>query len=388
MNFKKQPFGFMDMLRFKKMVPTRRKMLAEGPNTPLPQEYRTNTLAKKLHPGYMRVELENARMLTDTIRELTFRRVDEQDFPFFRAGQYVSLQVKIGDSLVSRPYSIVSSPRQAMAGKLVLAVENAGYVSGYLNEKAQVGDRFVMTEPSGEFHYETLRDSRSIVCIAGGSGITPFMSMATSLADGDEDYQMTLFYGARTAAQLAYRDELEALAGRCKGLKVVYVLSDEACEGCEQGFVSAKLMEKYVEIASSTFFLCGPQAMYDFVGKELAAYNLPRKAIHRDASCCGNLPMEKPEQFTLTVHMRDEVYTVPALQNETLLTAMERAGLNAPNKCRAGGCGFCHSKWLAGEYHVAEGRDGRREADRKFGFIHPCVTYPLSDLEIDVPVAY
>ena len=67
---------------------------------------------------------------------------------------------------------------------------------------------------------------------------------------------------------------------------------------------------------------------------------------------------------------------------------MERAGLNAPIKCRAGGCGFCHSKWLAGEYHVAEGRDGRREADRKFGFIHPCVIYPLSDMEIDVPVAY
>ena len=62
--------------------------------------------------------------------------------------------------------------------------------------------------------------------------------------------------------------------------------------------------------------------------------------------------------------------------------------LNAPNKCRTCGCGFCPSKWLAGEYHVAEGRDGRREANRKFGFIHPCVTYPLSDMEIDVPVAY
>ena len=71
MNFKKQPFGFMDMLRFKKMVPTRRKMLAEGPDTPLPQEYRTNTLAKKLHPGYMQVELTAARPLTDSIRELT-----------------------------------------------------------------------------------------------------------------------------------------------------------------------------------------------------------------------------------------------------------------------------------------------------------------------------
>lgn len=388
MNFKKQIFGFMDMLRFKNMVPTRRKMLAEGPNTPLPQEYRTNVLAKKLHPGYMQAELTGARFLTDTIRELTFKRVDSGEFPFFRAGQYVSIQMKIGDSLVSRPYSIVSTPRQALENKLVLAVENAGFVSGYLNETAKVGDRFVMTEPSGEFHYETLRDSRNIVCIAGGSGITPFMSMAGSLADGDENYQMTLFYGVRTASQLAYKTELDALAARCKGLKVVYVLSDEEQPGCEKGFVSAALMQKYADPANSTFFLCGPQAMYDFVGRELAPLQLPKKAIHHDAGCCGDLPMEHPGEFTLTVHMRDEVYEIPAKANETLLTAMERAGLNAPNKCRAGGCGFCHSKWILGSYRVAEDRDGRREADRKFGFIHPCVTYPLEDMAIDVPIAY
>lgn len=388
MNFRKQIFGFMDMLRFKKMVPTRRKMLAEGPNTPLPQEYRTNVLAKKLHPGYMQVELTAARSLTPTIRELTFRRVDAEDYPFFRAGQYVSIQMKIGDSLVSRPYSIVSTPRQAMAGKLVLAVEKAGFVSGYLNDTAEVGDLFVMTEPSGEFHYETLRDSHKIVCIAGGSGITPFVSMAGSLADGDEDYEMTLFYGARTAAQLAYKTELDDLAARCKNFKVIYVLSDEEQEGCETGFVSAELLRKYVDIPTSTFFLCGPQAMYNFVGKELAPFGLPRKAVHHDAACCPDLAMENPGEYTLTVHMRDEVYTIPAKANETLLTAMERAGLNAPNKCRAGGCGFCHSKWLSGSYRVAEDRDGRREADRKFGFIHLCVTYPLEDMEIDVPVAY
>lgn len=388
MNFKKQIFGFMDMLRFKKMVPTRRQMLAQGANTPLPQEYRTNILAKKLHPGYMQVELTSVRSLTDTIKEFKFRRTDSDAFPFFRAGQYVSIQVKIGDSVVSRPYSIVSTPRQALANELTLAVENVGFVSGYLNEKAQVGDCFVMTEPSGEFHYEDLRDSKNIVCIAGGSGITPFMSMAGSLADGDEEYSMTLFYGARTMAQLAYKEELEALAEKCSALKVIYVLSDEECDGCENGFVTAELMEKYVDIKSSTFFLCGPQAMYAFVGKELEKYNLPVKAVRRDASCCPDLQIENPGVFKLTVHMRDEVFVIPAKENETLLTAMERAGLNAPNKCRAGGCGFCHSKWLSGSYKVADGRDGRREADRKFGFIHPCVTYPLEDMEIDVPIAY
>lgn len=388
MKFQKQLFGFLDMLRFKKMVPTRRQMLAEGPSTPLPQQYRTNVLAKKLHPGYMQVELTAARFLTDTIRELTFRRTDSEAFPFFRAGQYVSIQVKIGDSVVSRPYSIVSTPRQALNNQLVLAVENAGFVSGYLNEKAKVGDRFVMTEPSGEFHYETLRDSKDILCVAGGSGITPFLSMAGSLADGDENYRMTLFYGARTAAQLAYKAELDELAAKCKDFQVIYVLSDETCEGCEHGFVSADRMKKYADLTASTFFLCGPQVMYDFIKKELAPLELPKKAVHHDASCCGDLPMEHPGEFQLTVHMRDEVFIIPAKANETLLTAMERAGLNAPNKCRAGGCGFCHSKWISGSYKVADGRDGRREADRKFGFIHPCVTYPLEDMEIDVPVAY
>ena len=130
--------------------------------------------------------------------------------------------------------------------------------------------------------------------------------------------------------------------------------------------------------------MCGPKAMYDFIDSQLASYQLPVKAVHRDAACCPNLKIDAPRTFRLTVHIRDEVFTMDAAEHETLLTAMERAGVPAPNKCRAGGCGYCHSKWIAGEFRIAEGRDGRREADRKFGFVHPCVTYPLSDMEIEI----
>ena len=385
MKFKKQVFGFMDMLRFKKLVPNRREALANGANTPLPKSYRTNELAKALHPGTMEVELTAVRPLTAGMRELTFRRLDAPAFPFFRAGQYVSLQSKVGESLVSRPYSIASSPREALENKLVLGVEEAGFFSGYLDKEAKPGDRFIMTEPSGEFHYETLRDKKRIVCIAGGAGITPFLSMAKSMVEGDEPYEMTLFYGARDEAHIAFKPELDALAE--KGLKVIYILSDEERPGYEHGFVSAALLEKYVDVRDVSFFLCGPKAMYDFIPKGLAPYGLPVKAVRKDATFCGDRAVDTPRTFQLTVHIRDQVYTVPARENETLLTAMERAGINAPNKCRAGGCGYCHSKWLSGEYVVADGRDGRREADRKFGFIHPCVTYPAGDMAIDVPPA-
>lgn len=384
MKFKKQMFGFMDMLRFKKLVPNRREALASGANTPLPQEYRTNELAKRLHPGMMDVELTAVRQVAAGMVELTFKRLDADAFPFFRAGQYVSLQGRVGKSVVSRPYSIVSSPRQALANELVLGVADAGFFSGWLNREAKPGDRFRMSEPTGEFHYETLRDKKQIVCIAGGAGITPFISMARSMADKDEPYEMILFYGARDEAHLAYQAELDELCQKT-GLRVVYVLSDEEKSGFAHGFITADLMEQFVDIKECTFFLCGPKAMYDFIDSQLASYQLPVKAVHRDATCCPNLKIDAPRTFRLTVHIRDEVFTMDAAEHETLLTAMERAGVPAPNKCRAGGCGYCHSKWIAGEFRIAEGRDGRREADRKFGFVHPCVTYPLSDMEIDVP---
>ena len=384
MKFKKQMFGFMDMLRFKKLVPNRREALASGANTPLPQEYRTNELAKRLHPGMMDVELTAVRQVAAGMVELTFKRLDADAFPFFRAGQYVSLQGRVGESVVSRPYSIVSSPRQALANELVLGIADAGFFSGWLNREAKPGDRFRMSEPTGEFHYETLRDKKQIVCIAGGAGITPFISMARSMADKDEPYEMILFYGARDEAHLAYQAELDELCQKT-GLRVVYVLSDEEKSGFAHGFITADLMAQFVDIKECTFFLCGPKAMYDFIDSQLASYQLPVKAVHRDATCCPNLKIDAPRTFRLTVHIRDEVFTMDAAEHETLLTAMERAGVPAPNKCRAGGCGYCHSKWIAGEFRIAEGRDGRREADRKFGFVHPCVTYPLSDMEIDVP---
>lgn len=386
MKFKKSIFGFIDMIKFSKITEVRAKHLLEGENTPLPKEYRTNNLAKELHPLYMQVELVAINPLTDCMKEFVFKRIDHNKFPFFKAGQYVSLQTKIGDALVSRPYSIASSPREALSNTLRLGIQKEGFFSSYMCDKAKVGDKFMMSEPSGEFKFETVRDHHNVVCIAGGSGITPFISMANALIDHDEDFDMTLFYGVRNESLIAYKKELDVL--KEKGIKVIIVLSDEEKDGYEHGFISSNLLEKYVDIKNSTFFLCGPSVMYNFVIKELQKYNLPSKAIHKDASCCPDLEIKNPKTFKLIVHMRDDVYTIDAKENETLLVAMERAGLNAPNRCRAGGCGWCHSLWMKGEYKVADGRDKRRAADIKFGYIHPCITYPKSDMEIDVPYAY
>lgn len=377
--FKRQIFGFMDLLRFKKMVPKRREKLAEGSSAPLPKTYRVNETAKILHPGYQSAKLTRIEQNTADTKTYTF----ETERPFyFRAGQYVTLGCKVGESEVSRPYAISSAPKAALGRRVSLTVKKCGFFSGYLFDEAKVGDVFTLGDPSGDFCHEPVKDAEQLVGLAGGSGVTPFYSMAQAIADGTMDCALTLFYGAKTEAELIFKKELDALVS--EKFKVVYVLSDEEKAGYEHGFIGADLIKKYVS-GDFTVMLCGPAAMYAFADKELASLGLPLRRIKKEANCVGVRDVP-PQTYTLTVHIGFDTYTVPADARETVLTALERAGLKVPAKCRAGGCGFCHSKLVSGSFSVA-GADKRRIADKKFGYIHPCCSYPDSDMELIVPKA-
>ena len=129
--FKRQIFGFMDLLRFKKMVPTREKMLAEGSAEPLPKTFRVNETAKILHPGTRKVKLAEIRDETHDIKTFVFETFAPS---MFRAGQYVSLRARIGGSVVSRPYAISSSPFDALRGnKVAVTIKRAGFFSEWSN---------------------------------------------------------------------------------------------------------------------------------------------------------------------------------------------------------------------------------------------------------------
>lgn len=375
--FKRKMFGFMDLLRFRNMVPKRRKALEEGSSKPLPKSYRVNETARVLHPGYQNAKIVSVKEETADMKTLVF----ETERPFyFRAGQYVTLSAQVGESFVSRPYAISSAPAAALARKVCVTVKKEGFFSGYLVDEAKVGDVLLMGDPSGDFCYDGVRDSKTVVGVAGGSGITPFYALAQAIADDTEDCSLVLFYGARTEKDLALKAELDALFG--DKIKVVYVLSDEVKEGYESGFVSAALIQKYVS-GDFTLMACGPQAMYNFLEGEAEKMGLTRRRFRKEAGCVGVRDC-KPAAHMLTVHIGFDTYTIQADARESVLVALERAGLRVPSKCRAGECGFCHSRLISGKFTIA-GEDKRRLADEKFGYFHPCCSYPDSDMEIEVP---
>lgn len=366
-----------DVKRTLNLVNDRRKKIDEAPATPLPKTYAVNELAKKLHPGYTLATVQNIEDLTYNSKLITLKA---KEFPYFRGGQYITITSKIDGKLITRPYSIFSSPKESTKGILQLGVQNSGFFSSHLNYSLKPGDKVLVGEPSGDFYHDDIRDHKHILAIAGGSGITPFVSMAKAILEGSEDFNLTILYGVKTRNDFM----IDIKKFNSPKIKIVPILSNEEVKGYEHGFINKDIIKKYLT-KDTSIFMCGASMMYSFVKVELLSLGLDLNTVRSEHNCIPNRKVDNVEVYKLTVHLRGKVVTINARNDETLLVAMERAGLCAPSRCRSGFCGYCHSRLVKGEYFVPVEHDHRRMADKKFGFIHPCATYPLSDIEIDVP---
>ncbi len=376
MLFKKNPD---DIQRFLSMTDDRRKIIDQSPSTPLPQTYGVNQLSKALHPNVTKAKIADLLACGNGCVTITLQS-ESGKFPYFRAGQFVALSAKVGTSFITRPYSIYSSPRQALQGILQVTVQKAGLFSDYLATQAKIGDTIFVGEPCGDFYHDDLRDKPTVFAIAGGSGVTPFVSMAKSIREGSENFNLVLVYGAKTQKDMLFDPKQLA----CEKVQIHVVLSEENCPDYLHGFITKDVIASLLPVGCS-IFVCGPNAMYSFLDEQFQLLGINLHSVRREHNSVGDRIVENPKTFTLTVKMRDSVVQIPARQNETLLTAMERAGIVSPVRCKSGVCGFCHSRKISGECYVPEETDHRRKADIKFGYVHPCCTYPESDVVVDVP---
>ena len=388
-NFHVKPVGLFDMLQFKKLVPRRAKKLAEGSAEPATAVYSVNKLAAQLHPKDQQVTI------TEVIEHGEIAKtyiLSGKALAPFRAGQYVSVKLAIDGSVLTRPYSISSSPKWAKEGKYALTVKRIadGFASEWILSNLKGGDKLTVSGPEGTFYYEPIRDAKHVIGIAGGSGITPFLSMAYAIRDGIEDFDLTILYGSCREQDILFKKELDEITEQCGRIKVVHVLSEEENSCFEHGFITAELIKKYGGDDCSVF-MCGPAAMYAFVGKEIEKLSMERKYIRREMLAAPSSPKglegypgDVSKEYTLTVKRYGETLSVPMKAGETVLVALERAGIAAPSRCRSGECGWCRSRLDCGEVFTPSDLDARRLADIKNGHIHICCSYPLSDLTIEI----
>ena len=389
----------LNPMDFTKMTPTRQAKIEAAPAKALPptDSYKPNQLANALHPEVQHLKV--AKIVEHGTDAKTFfleanAEKGTNALAWFSAGQYLSISLEIGKIKLSRPYSLSSSPREALEGHYKLTIKRVkdGLASNYILDNWKVGSEVTASEPLGVFSYEPLRDAKTVIGIAGGSGITPFRSLAKAIADGDEDANLILLYGSRTLEDAIFQDEFKSLEASCDKFKLVNVLSHEEKSDCEHGFITAELIKKYAPKGDYSLFLCGPQAMYDFVDKEIATLGLRKKFIRHELfgeyfnpSKEADYPSNVATEFKLTVRIAGTEQTMTAPCDTSLLRTLEANGIAAPAHCRSGECGWCHSKLVSGEVYTPKSVDGRREADLIYGYIHPCCAFPLSDVTIEVP---
>ncbi len=341
----------------------------------------------RMHPDRLSLRLQEVIEETETASTFRFVAVDGE-LPLFRAGQYINLFVEIGGVLTSRPYSISSRPGEPYYD-LTVRRAPGGFVSHYLLDEVAPGAVFEATSPHGNFYHERLIDGDNLVFLAGGSGVTPFMSIIRDVLERELPVDIHLVYGSRKPSDIIFGPELLRLEMEHDNFRLDRVIQepDESWTGlC--GLLDMEMIWDLVgNVEGKTFYMCGPCQMYPFCEDALGRLQVAPRYVKQDIySAPPDVSMDvdwpgTPSDSEFKVVEERSGTELTARANEPLMVSLERAGLVIPAVCRSGECSACRTRLVAGQVY-APPRVRLRYADRKSGYIHPCMTYPLSDLRI------
>lgn len=344
--------------------------------------------------------LQIVRIFEETASAKTFRLANPNGGPIpfqYLPGQFLTLSLQPQSKLVRRSYTIASSPTQRDYVEITVKREDMGEVSRYLHDRVSEGTTLEIAAPSGRFTF-TGEDSRSIVLIAGGVGITPMMSVLRYLTDRAWRGDIHLFYGCRETAEFIFRDEIEYRRKRFPNLHVVLTVSREQHpqSGVLKGRVDGALLSSHVpELQSARVHVCGPNAMMTSVERALLDLGLPpNQVLTEKFGTAKEARSEVDSESTEGEPSRDLAVSLPTVSfvrsgksspldpAKTVLDVADEIGVEIDNSCREGTCGTCKVKLLAGEVTM-DVDDGLDPEDRTQNIILACQAKSRQAVSVD-----
>lgn len=367
--------------KFKNIVKNRNDWIKNGNENYLSSDNNVNDLANNSFNSRIVLKIRAIEYSSNNIKTLSLVSDEDGALPMFKAGQKIALTLRVDNKFITRPYHLVSTPTMATEGEYRVIISNDGDpLNNYLFNYANVNDIIVSSEPFGNFYYDSIRDNKNIIAIVDNTGIAPLFSMGESIVSGDIDINLTIFYSAKRFDDFIYYNELFDLDKRTSRVKVIYVLSEELKDDCLTGFVSLDKIKPYYNDECS-IFISGNEGLLKYLDKELDELQLPKKSIRYEAFM-PRCNVKKTQEYNLSIYIDDVKYETKCYNNKTIMSAIEDSGMYIPSKCHNGSCGFCKSELVKGKVKVIN--DKRDIALKQYNYIHPCVTYPMSDIEIIV----
>lgn len=350
--------------------------------------FRTDVIVNRIHADEIKLKVIDIKQENNEIKTFKLATIDRQILPF-EAGQALNLFVNINGVVTSRPYSISSSPYSVGYYELTIANAKDGFVSNYIFDKVKIGDELVANGPNGHFVRNPITEKRIAVFLGGGSGITPFRSMLLEAIETCSDKEIYLIYGARNEELATFNEQFKSIAKNHDNFHYELVVSDDKNYDGRKGFIDANLIKDVVgDIMDATYYICGPRVMTEFCTKALEELKIPKKNVNQEMFGSKSTVMEEDgwpqdlsgnEIFNITVDGRK----IEAFANEPIVVALERNKIPFNVLCRVGDCGYCRLKLVSGNVFIPGSiKTKARYADIKFGYVHSCKTYPISDIEI------
>lgn len=319
----------------------------------------------------------------------------------FTPGQHLTLRADIGGEDVRRNYSICAAPHE---GELRVAIKQiaGGVFSGWANSELTAGQTIDVMPPHGSFtwHFDPAQ-ARTYAGFAGGSGITPVLSLLKTALTVEPDSRFVLLYGNRATNSVMFLEEIAGLKDRFMGrLQIFHFLEDE--EGdfdlLNGRLDSAKIGEVLGALVDPTdidaAFICGPGPMMDAVEAGLKGAGVPgdRILIERftvgkmsEAQMAAARALEqkaagKPVKVTIDGRRRTLSFDA---DKGSILENARAAGLPAPFACKAGVCATCRARVISGEVTMKQ-NFGLSADEVTQGYVLTCQAVPVSDdVELD-----
>lgn len=298
-----------------------------------------------------------------------------------KPGQFLTFDWVVDGKKLPRSYSISSSPLRT--DYVEVTVKQQGVVSSFLNREAKLGLMVQAHGPFGQFYFDKSRDQK-IVMFAGGSGITPIMSMLRYIEEAAPDTEITLFYAVRSEQDIIFEEELAAIGTRLPRFHCHVVASSPGTtwRGARGRLDRAMIAAQLGEIGQRTFFLCGPVGFMATVKEILLSLGASAGQIRQERFTMGAPGQAGASVTPCSVEFAKSGRKYECTSADSLLTVAESHGVDIPSNCRVGQCGTCATRVIDGEVEM-ETEEGLDPALRRQGYRLLCVGRARGNVRLD-----
>lgn len=316
----------------------------------------------------------------------------------YKSGQFLTLIASVNGKEVRRSYSLCTSPFVDKDLAVTVKRVEGGLLSNWLAEHLKKGATIRVMEPMGQFTTEYSADrKRHLILFAGGSGITPMMSIVKSILVKEPNSIVSLIYCNRDIDSIIFKDALDEMQTRDEGrLHVIHVLDNapmnwQGYSGLLNHEMLTRLFERIPDwgIDNTTYLMCGPEGMMKNVDSLLAMRHIPKEKIFKESFVQGIIDKDqKKEQVVagkeerkereVTIRYDGQEYKVMVPPDKGILESALDQGIDLPYSCQSGLCTACRGKALSGKVKLDE-EEGLSQSERDEGYVLTCVGHPLTD---------